>query len=290
MPPKRDTWRMWDCTFESDAKWRRLRADPLASYFSCIGSFVALLSWRTLEGSPEFTRDDAGLFALDVDMDALQRVGLLTPDGFDPESWDTWRPQRYPSETPEATRERKRRSRAADDVTTSHEPVTTGHDSTPSHPTPPQIHPTPSQPIPGPGDDRDALDTYYELTTRRPWGQESGRWVARLQSDYGLADTERAMRAEWASSPNVKDFLGRVDARLARETEKAKQRAQAERAAKVKPSPTARDRRAELQEMMKLMGRTPDPVEDTDDGLRGVSPTPTPDRLPRRTRDAAAGE
>lgn len=71
-------------------------------------------------------------------------------------------------------------------------------------------------------DDRDCLDTYYELTLYRPWGSWSGDKLREAQSDYGDDNVSFALRAEAQADPDRKTLLDRALARLARSAEKAR--------------------------------------------------------------------
>lgn len=72
------------------------------------------------------------------------------------------------------------------------------------------------------GSDRDALDTYHELTRWRPWGAWSGKALRRAMDDYGNEAVDAALRAEHDHDPDRDTLMDRAFARLARETEKAK--------------------------------------------------------------------
>jgi hypothetical protein len=73
------------------------------------------------------------------------------------------------------------------------------------------------------GDDRDSLDTFYELTMLRPWGKPSGRWLRELEDGYGLERVEAALRAEWTANPEAKSLISRAEARVGREADRTKQ-------------------------------------------------------------------
>lgn len=72
-------------------------------------------------------------------------------------------------------------------------------------------------------DDFDALDVYHELTGYRPWGQWSGDALTVAARDYRDATVQAAIRTEYALSGKRDDLLKRVQSRLAREAEHARQ-------------------------------------------------------------------
>lgn len=118
-----------------------------------------------------------------------------------------------------------------------------------------------------PGDDRDALDRYYELTMARPWGRESGRWLTRLQDDFGVERVVAALDAEWSAQPEIATLLSRVEARLARAVEKARAK---RRTATTRPTPPPERSPEERAVLRRLMGL----AEDDDGQVRAV-PAPS---------------
>ncbi len=80
--------------------------------------------------------------------------------------------------------------------------------------------PTP-RPTLVPVGDKDSLDTYYELTMYRPWGQWSGDAIKGLIAEYGDAVVDAAMRAEAALDGKRDTLLKRLQARLARDADRA---------------------------------------------------------------------
>lgn len=72
-------------------------------------------------------------------------------------------------------------------------------------------------------DDRDSQDRYHELTGFRPWGQWSGKTLLGAERDYGKAGVIAALDAEQAAGADRDNLLKRTLARLARDTEKARQ-------------------------------------------------------------------
>jgi hypothetical protein len=66
------------------------------------------------------------------------------------------------------------------------------------------------------GDGHDSLDHYNALTGSRPWGQASGKWLSQLETDYGIAAVIAAMDRAWATDPDRKTVLGRIEADLSR--------------------------------------------------------------------------
>lgn len=100
-----------------------------------------------------------------------------------------------------------------------------------------------------PDGDRDSLDTYHELTGFRPWGAWSGNVLKGAIRDYGDANLDAALRAEAANGATRDDLLKRALARLAKETDRAKEEAKS-RPRVVKPTP---DRKAINAEILRLM-------------------------------------
>lgn len=84
--------------------------------------------------------------------------------------------------------------------------------------------PSPSRPVPVPvpvpvpevsnetssSGGADLFDLYYRLTVRTP-SKAVMDWLDRLQAEHGAETVALAMSMAWAESPNVKDFLGRVE-------------------------------------------------------------------------------
>jgi hypothetical protein len=68
--------------------------------------------------------------------------------------------------------------------------------------------------------DRDCLDTYYELTLYRPWGQWSGDKLREAATTYGDENVSAAMRAEATADPDRKTLIDRTLAGLARGLER----------------------------------------------------------------------
>lgn len=97
-------------------------------------------------------------------------------------------------------------------------------------------------------DDFDALDVYHELTGYRPWGEWSGDALRGAMTDYGDATVQAAMRTEYAVSGDRNDLLKRVQARLARDADKAKQ-AKAEAPRRVRLVVSDKDRLAAIEQM-----------------------------------------
>lgn len=89
------------------------------------------------------------------------------------------------------------------------------------------------------GDDRDALDRYFELTGVRPWGRRPGEWLTELQETHGVVNVTAALEVE-ARSGDQKTLLGRVAARLERQAERVAQQA-ARTAEKARRAPSPED-------------------------------------------------
>lgn len=70
--------------------------------------------------------------------------------------------------------------------------------------------------------DRDALDTYYELTRYRPWGEWSGDSLRAAITEYGNAAVDAALRVEHGAKVARGKLLPESLARLARDAEKAR--------------------------------------------------------------------
>lgn len=73
-----------------------------------------------------------------------------------------------------------------------------------------------------PDGDRDALDTYHELTGYRPWGEFSGDGLKAAIRDYTDAATDAAIRAEYAKDGDRNTLLKRTLARLARDADRSR--------------------------------------------------------------------
>lgn len=87
---------------------------------------------------------------------------------------------------------------------------------------------------PSQADDRDALDRFYELTGWNPWTLDWRREeLVALQNDYGVPATIAALDAEWSANKDKKTLTKGAAARLARDTDRAKEAARLER----KPKP-----------------------------------------------------
>lgn len=138
-------------------------------------------------------------------------------------------------------------------------------------------------PYPPTQDEHDALDRYYELTLLRPWGRPAGRWISEMVGGFGDEKVQEALSAEWAKDKDQRTFLGRVDARLSRATEKVRKERAAEPKAKADPDVEARQR-AVLSEMIGSNGGPRDEgnaVQDHGAGRAGD---------PRRLRSVAPPE
>lgn len=71
-------------------------------------------------------------------------------------------------------------------------------------------------------EDWDALDVYHELTGYRPWGQWSGDAIKGDINDYTDAVVQAALRTEYDADGSRDTLLKRVQARLARDADRAK--------------------------------------------------------------------
>lgn len=80
-------------------------------------------------------------------------------------------------------------------------------------------------------DDRDALDTYHELTGWRPWSAFSGTKLRAAIRDYGNEQVDAALRKAASHDAERTTLLDRTLAHLARDTERAKIEAEAKRPA-----------------------------------------------------------
>ena len=96
--------------------------------------------------------------------------------------------------------------------------------------------------------DFDALDVYHELTGYRPWGQWSGDAIKGAVTDYGDATVQAAIRTEYDLNADRNDLLKRVQARLARDADKAKQ-ARTEKVRPLRPVVSDKDRVAAIREI-----------------------------------------
>ena len=66
----------------------------------------------------------------------------------------------------------------------------------------------------------DPLDLYYTLTVRPP-SKTVADWLDRLESEHGAPLLGEQMVAAWTADPNVRDFLGRVEAACLSQTRRA---------------------------------------------------------------------
>lgn len=83
---------------------------------------------------------------------------------------------------------------------------------------------------PSQADDRDALDRFYELTGWNPWTLDWRREeLVALQNDYGVTATIAALDAAWSKNPDRKALTKAAAALLARDADRAKEAARAER-------------------------------------------------------------
>lgn len=101
---------------------------------------------------------------------------------------------------------------------------------------------------PAPGSDRDALDTYHELTRWRPWGAWSGKALSKAIVEYTNPAVDAALRHAYDDDPDRDTLMDRAFAKLARDAEKAK-------AARPKPRliRPVRDEAAVKAELRRLM-------------------------------------
>jgi hypothetical protein len=258
--------------FLDDPKVRRLvRAHGAAAACVAIVAYEATL-WASWEAGERVDLMDAcPLWIEDPEtmIERLSGVGLLDAEGRVPqEAWNGWFTPAY--ERREARREAGQRggnAKASLQQRHGNAKASLQQAHGDALPDPNVSEPNVSEPnisIAREGD-RDSLDRFYELTLRRPWGAPSGEWLRAMEGEYGIAAVVAALEAEWASKPEPHNLIGRMQARLDRDADKAKQEAKARRPAK--RSPTAVDRRAELQEFTRLMkevpnGRSGDAVPD----------------------------
>jgi hypothetical protein len=99
-----------------------------------------------------------------------------------------------------------------------------------------------------PDGDRDALDTYHELTGYRPWGEFSGAALKGAIRDYSDATTDATIRAEHAKDGDRNTLLKRTLAALARN---------ADRRQRTAPPPSTRkpiDEKARMDALRVLVG------------------------------------
>lgn len=141
-------------------------------------------------------------------------------------------------------------------------------------------------PYPPAQDEHDALDRYYELTLLRPWGRPAGRWITEMVGGFGDEKVQEALSAEWAKDKDQRTFLGRVDARLSRATEKVRKERAAEPKAKADPDIEARQR-AVLSEMIGSNGGPRDEGNALQD--HGAGRTGDPRRIRSVAPPEAAG-
>jgi hypothetical protein len=97
-------------------------------------------------------------------------------------------------------------------------------------------------------DDRDALDTYHELTLFRPWAAFSGDKLRAAIAEYDNESVDAALRAEHDLDPNRDTLLNRTLARLAKQAERQRE------VNRRKPKPKAEplDRKAVNAERLRL--------------------------------------
>lgn len=69
-------------------------------------------------------------------------------------------------------------------------------------------------------DGKDCFDLYYTLTVRAP-SKTVSEWLDRLESDHGATLLAEQMTKAWEADPNIRDFLGRVEAACGSATRKA---------------------------------------------------------------------
>jgi len=93
-----------------------------------------------------------------------------------------------------------------------------------SFPAPAPVHaPARGEVVGYPDGDRDALDTYHELSGYRPWGVWSGESLRAAVVDYGDAVVDAALRFEAGRDSKRDTLLKRALAKLARDAERAEQ-------------------------------------------------------------------
>jgi len=105
MPPRRRTFYLADATVLSNAKVRGLSREHPRDWLAAWGAFHVLIGVATLNGSPRLSSRDLtdvlGPEHGDL-VKMLQKVGLLTRSGIDPETFEEWCPKprpKYPSDS-----------------------------------------------------------------------------------------------------------------------------------------------------------------------------------------------
>lgn len=224
----------------NDPKFRKLqrltvdRPDRLSGAFMV---YVAMLaeSWKA---GKRVNYDEAWPAILPFDKEIptlLREAGLMDGAACIPtKTWNSWF---KPANTRrEATRERWRKANEK-----RHESSTNNSGPTAQIPRGNSVgtvaipnRTEPSVPIPTEPSERDALDRFYELTQWNPWSLEWRREeLVALQNDYGIPATIAALDAEWSANKDKKTLTKGAAARLARDTDRAKEAARLER----KPKP-----------------------------------------------------
>ena len=263
-----------DTAFPLDDKFLALRGRLTAErYYAATGVYftVVAATWREAERKVALrvAPDAADL------IDELVAVGLLTADGrVSTKAFTTWigRAKR----NRKVTSDRQARNRAGkaisqsdvgdtSDETKSHNPVQLSRDVTrdngvtnglsqPARASAPLRSEGTDEDVEGGpgGDDRDSLDTYYELTLYRPWGVWSGDKIRGAIVDYGDESVDAAMRAEHGADPDRSTLLDRTLARLAREAEHHKR----ERKDRPRPVRPKADQSETNREILRLMSAT----------------------------------
>lgn len=229
-----------DTAFPLDDKFLALRGRLDAErYYAAAGVYftVVAATWREAE------RKVAIRVAPDAPdlIEHLVAVGLLGDDGRLPTRvFTSWvgraRRQR------KSSAERQARNRAGKSREVTRDNGVTARESPPARASaPPGTEGTVETDTGGAGgdDDRDALDTYYELTLFRPWGQWSGEKLLVATRDYGNAAVEVALDAEFGVNSDRKTLLDRTLARLARDAERSKRN----RPAKPRKAPVDQEKR-----------------------------------------------
>lgn len=212
-----------DTAFPLDDKFLDLRGRLTSDrYYAATGVYwtVVAATWREAERkiAIRVAPDAADL------IDELVAVKLLEPDGRLPSrSFTSWigRAKRQRK----TTADRQARNRAGKSRVTERDTSVTNGESQPARVSAPLgTEGTAGTETGGVGgsEDRDALDTYYELTLFRPWGVWSGDKIRAAVNDYGDAKVDAAMRAEAEADADRKTLLDRTLARLARDAERVK--------------------------------------------------------------------
>jgi hypothetical protein len=109
-------------------------------------------------------------------------------------------------------------------------------------------------------DDRDALDTYHELTMWRPWGSWSGEKLRGLIASHGNEAVDAALRESFAKAATRDTLLDRAIAVLERNAERAKRDAEKRhkaelRAMEITPEQAAENQRRINAEVAKMTGK-----------------------------------